>query len=128
MLKHVKLATNGLPAGCHVIVDGHDISHGVRALTLTTDSHTPPSLEVVIVAGETMFEGQARVYVDPRSAEILEQLGWTPPAEPTTAQIVRCCDMHNRHCEPPSELCCHECTEVDHPRHPEGIACTWLVP
>ena len=28
-----------------------------------------------------------------------------------------CCDMHNRNCEPPSELCCHECTEVDHPGH-----------
>lgn len=80
MLRHVKLATGSLPAGCHVIVDGHDISHGVRALTLTADTQTPPVLEVVLVAGETMFEGKARVYVDPRSAEILQYLGWTPPA------------------------------------------------
>jgi len=36
-----------------------------------------------------------------------------------------CCDMHNRHCEPPSELCCWKCTEADHPRHPQGVACTW---
>lgn len=28
-----------------------------------------------------------------------------------------CCDMHNRNCEPPSELCCWECTEIEHPRH-----------
>lgn len=28
-----------------------------------------------------------------------------------------CCDMHDTHCEPPSELCCRYCTEVNHPRH-----------
>src|SRR5690348_13776084 len=25
-----------------------------------------------------------------------------------------CCEYHNRHCEPPGELCCHECTEAAH--------------
>lgn len=39
-----------------------------------------------------------------------------------------CCDMHNEHCEPPSELCCWECTEVNHPHHPLGVRCTWEVP
>jgi hypothetical protein len=29
----------------------------------------------------------------------------------------RCCDMHNRNCEPPSELCCGECTEIHHGIH-----------
>lgn len=29
----------------------------------------------------------------------------------------RCCDMHNRHCEAPSELCCAACSEVEHPEH-----------
>ncbi len=38
-----------------------------------------------------------------------------------------CCDSHGRHCEPPGDLCCAWCTEVDHPRHPDGVACTWLV-
>jgi hypothetical protein len=28
-----------------------------------------------------------------------------------------CCDMHNEHCEPPSELCCEECTEFHHGLH-----------
>jgi len=37
-----------------------------------------------------------------------------------------CCAMHNRHCEPPSELCCYHCTEAGHPDHPTGVACTWL--
>jgi hypothetical protein len=46
------------------------------------------------------------------------------------ADLVRaagqCCDLHNEHCEPPSELCCGRCTEWDHPRHPAGVRCTGL--
>ncbi len=34
-----------------------------------------------------------------------------------------CCDLHNRHCEPPSELCCWQCTEAGHPEHAEGSTC-----
>jgi hypothetical protein len=45
------------------------------------------------------------------------------PAAPAGPE---CCDMHNEHCEPPSELCCGRCTEWDHPRHPAGVRCTWL--
>ena len=32
----------------------------------------------------------------------------------------RCCDMHNAHCEPPSELCCGDCTEIHHGMHSCG--------
>lgn len=28
--------------------------------------------------------------------------------------IIRCCDLHGRNCEPPSELCCYLCTEERH--------------
>jgi len=34
-----------------------------------------------------------------------------------------CCDSHNVHCEPPSELCCGFCTEVCHPEHAQGAVC-----
>lgn len=38
-----------------------------------------------------------------------------------------CCDLHGEHCEPPSELCCHECTEATHDtypvRHLDGTHC-----
>lgn len=38
-----------------------------------------------------------------------------------------CCDMHNRHCEPPGDLCCRECTEAAHDtfpvRHADGTPC-----
>lgn len=39
----------------------------------------------------------------------------------------KCCDSHNQHCEPPSELCCRHCTEVSHDmfpiRHGDGTPC-----
>jgi len=38
-----------------------------------------------------------------------------------------CCDLHNQHCEPPSELCCGDCTEASHDtfpiRHADGSRC-----
>jgi len=42
---------------------------------------------------------------------------------PGTELAVLCCDLHSRTCEPPSELCCAECSEADHPRHPPGVPC-----
>jgi hypothetical protein len=42
-----------------------------------------------------------------------------------------CCDSHNIHCEPPSELCCGACTEVSHDAlpipHPDGSRCVLPV-
>jgi len=38
-----------------------------------------------------------------------------------------CCDLHGQHCEPPGDLCCYACTEVNHPDHPAGVACVLLV-
>lgn len=38
----------------------------------------------------------------------------------------RCCDMHNQHCESPSELCCRACTEASHTGlfpHSDGTPC-----
>ena len=35
-----------------------------------------------------------------------------------------CCDLHGRNCEPPSELCCGGCTEVQHPGHTDGSICS----
>lgn len=34
-----------------------------------------------------------------------------------------CCDLHGVHCEPPAELCCHDCPEVRHPEHAAGVEC-----
>jgi hypothetical protein len=39
-----------------------------------------------------------------------------------------CCDMHGRNCEPPSELCCRDCSEAAHDtfpiRHADGSVCS----
>jgi hypothetical protein len=34
-----------------------------------------------------------------------------------------CCDLHNAHCEPPSDLCCNQCTEAAHPYHHPAYPC-----
>jgi hypothetical protein len=38
-----------------------------------------------------------------------------------------CCNSHNRHCEPPGDLCCHQCSEAGHDtfpiRHADGSRC-----
>lgn len=37
-----------------------------------------------------------------------------------------CCDVHTTTCEPPSELCCHQCTEIAHGwlgEHTDGSPC-----
>jgi hypothetical protein len=38
---------------------------------------------------------------------------------------MNCCDLHGRHCEPPSELCCEGCTEAAHGYHlRDGSRCS----
>lgn len=47
-----------------------------------------------------------------------------PPAPPPDLRWKPCdCDMHNQHCEPPADLCCGNCTEVNHPLHPPRERC-----
>ncbi|GAA0720080.1 hypothetical protein Drose_06350 [Dactylosporangium roseum] len=37
--------------------------------------------------------------------------------------VLPCCDMHNRFCEPPGDMCCRGCAEAAHPGHLDGSAC-----
>ena len=39
-------------------------------------------------------------------------------------QARRCCELHGRTCEPPSELCCAWCSEQHHPDHTDGSLCS----
>ena len=39
------------------------------------------------------------------------------PPKAANRDLSPCCDMHNEHCEPPSELCCAECAEWHHGLH-----------
>lgn len=38
-----------------------------------------------------------------------------------------CCDLHGIHCEPPADLCCHDCPEATHPDHRPGERCVLVV-
>ncbi|GIM89707.1 hypothetical protein [Paractinoplanes toevensis] len=57
----------------------------------------------------------------------LERRGILPFKSTDQEGTTPCCDLHNEHCEPPGDLCCRACTEVNHPQHPAGVACTWKV-
>ncbi|WP_282686318.1 MULTISPECIES: hypothetical protein [unclassified Streptomyces] len=73
---HINL--NG-PTGT-VLVNGQDISHCVRGLTLTADvGRDVPALELDLVVYEATVEGKAHVSIPPSTADVLTALGWTPP-------------------------------------------------
>lgn len=38
-----------------------------------------------------------------------------------------CCEVHSLTCEPPAELCCANCVEVEHPAHPPSTMCVLTV-
>ena len=77
----VRLGSNG---GRHtLIVDGIDLSRGVRAATLELASGELPTLTIdpiIFELDETEVQG-ARVLVTDHAAKALTALGWTPPEE-----------------------------------------------
>jgi hypothetical protein len=65
-------------------------------------------------------EAAARTWVAEHDGwRVLQRRTWVPVDGPA-----ECCDLHGRHCEPPSELCCRLCTEHDHPAHRDGSVCS----
>ncbi|MFJ3282458.1 hypothetical protein [Streptomyces halstedii] len=80
MERHAHIHLSG-PKGT-VLLDGHDVSHCVRGLTLTADVRAgTPRLELGLVLDEVQHDGHAQVYLPARVAELLTALGWTPPAD-----------------------------------------------
>lgn len=77
----VKLGSDGVRHS--LIVDGIDLSKGVRSATLTLASGELPTLEVdpVIVDLDGTDIEHARVIVTDQAAKALVTLGWTPPEE-----------------------------------------------
>lgn len=52
---------------------------------------------------------------------------WTDERCDCTWPVGACCDMHNRNCEGPGDLCCWSCTEDDHPWHRDGSVCVLVT-
>ena len=59
MIRNLSIASVG-PTGAEVLIDGHDIAHGLTGLTIT------------------MGAGQ----IPDTTRDALVKLGWTPPSEP----------------------------------------------
>jgi hypothetical protein len=89
------------------------------------------TLEQVLVRGThepRSFErpGLVAVVIDDhnRDGELVPTLVYVAAADVVgPAPATPCCDLHNRNCEPPSELCCDSCSEWDHPGHASGTEC-----
>lgn len=64
-----------------VLVDGQDISHCVRGLTLTADVGGRSVLALDLAVDQADVEGQVLVTIPARTAELLTALGWAPPAD-----------------------------------------------
>ncbi|MGA5472536.1 hypothetical protein ACPCUK_27655 [Streptomyces arboris] len=79
MERHASIHLTGL--GGTILVDGQDISHCVRGVSLTGDVHTETRLVLGLVLEEVQADGQAQVYLPARVAELLTVLGWTAPAD-----------------------------------------------
>lgn len=82
-MTQVRIAINGATARDGAIhLDGRDVSHLTRGLTLTAAVHEPTRLSLdVLVTKAAEFDGEAVVSLAPDVAELLVGLGWTPPAE-----------------------------------------------
>lgn len=80
---HLKLTAKA------VILDGQDISHLVTGATIHLNpSRAKTRAELDVVAVETEWEGDTKLYLKPGTAELLERFGWTPPAdEPPPAPL-----------------------------------------
>ncbi len=59
----------------------------------------------------------------PDVARTAVEAAWPVLASRAKGDAAACCDLHGPACEPPSELCCQDCTETMHPSHEDGSAC-----
>jgi hypothetical protein len=69
--------------GCNhrLAIDGRDVSASVRSATLSIEAGRRPHLIVEPVVDQVAAGAEALIVMYPRVAELLLQLGWTPPTE-----------------------------------------------
>lgn len=69
----------------HLFIDGIDYARQVRAVHLTARGGEPIRT-IVELAGVGSFDGEpTEVVIEPRTAELLQKLGWTKPDGEATA-------------------------------------------
>ena len=80
MLHHAKITVTASGQGS-IVVDDHDLSNGCRGFSVDARVGNMTELRLELLSEETVIDGEVRIRFDSRSAQLLEQLGWTPPAE-----------------------------------------------
>ena len=73
--------TPGCDPGSQIVVDGVDITAGVRAFSLTAAAGDVPELNLDMAVVEVEVDGEVRVELTDGTREALLALGWTPPQE-----------------------------------------------
>ena len=72
------------PVRQEVELDGKDISHLVRSVSIDAEAGHFPTVRLELAVFEMEFAtGETRIHVAPGTADLLVDLGWTPPAEAT---------------------------------------------
>lgn len=79
--RHSFAVTTTGPTSAQVLIDGHDIAHGVTGLTLTMGVAQVPTvtLDLAILDATEIQDVQARVLIPDATRDLLTRLGWTPP-------------------------------------------------
>lgn len=82
--RHSFAVTTTGPTSAQVLIDGHDIAHGVTGLTLTMGVAQVPTvtLDLAILDATEIQDVQARVLIPDATRDLLTHLGWTAPADP----------------------------------------------
>jgi hypothetical protein len=82
MIKRVELTTEG-PGG-RLVVDGQDISNGVRAVDIQVNGEDLPrvTVELNVFAYQAGHDGaETRLYLTDEARKALLMFGWTPPVD-----------------------------------------------
>lgn len=80
-----------------VLVDGKDISNGIRGLSFTSEAGKVSELTLDVVPHITTIKGEARVILTAPSEAALIALGWTPPSGHAICTKNEACTMEAGH-------------------------------
>lgn len=86
----VTLELTPIGDGSKVLVDGHDVSGGVRSLALRCvgGEITTMTLELVL-HDMTPVDGEVEILIPDATRDLLVMLGWTPPRDAEDVEALK---------------------------------------
>jgi len=120
------------PALPSVRVSGND--ERISYVTTDQDTGRSPLIEALSTAANMLARGRPGKKTGPIVCATRSEYEALLLLVGALRTFVPCCEFHGRNCEPPSELCCEECTETRHSGwtdqqglkrhgHPHGEVC-----